>query len=188
LILENVTGFRNSDAHQLVLTTLNNLDYKTQLVELSPTDLGVPMRRPRLFLVATANGVSFKPSACFSDTKISLPNIIRTEFDDSLVVSPQDFQKYSSSLHIIDSSDDNACAICFTSGYWKSYRSSGSFIKIDGAKIRRFSPEEIVSLMGFSADFSFAPHLSISAKLHLAGNTVDVRTIGYILNGLSNLS
>lgn len=187
IILENVLGFRDSDAHRLVVETLSNLGYQSRLVELSPTDFGIPMRRPRLYLVATASGINFKPQDLPTIPAVKLKTFIKPEFDEALVVRANDFARYCESLHVIKPADEDAYATCFTSGYWKSFKSSGTFLQICEGKIRRFSPEEIVSLMGFSPQFAFPNHLSMSAKLHLAGNTVDVRAIEYMLNGLSNL-
>ncbi len=121
-------------------------------------------------------------------TAVLLENFVNDPFTEELVVSTQDFDKYGPSLHIVRPSEDEAYATCFTSGYWKSFKSSGTFIELEKRKIRRFSPDEIVSLMGFSANFVFPSHLTLQAKLQLAGNTVDVRSIEYMLNGLSNLA
>ena len=187
LILENVAGFKGSDGHSLATVTLQNLGYQSDLIELSPIDFGVPMRRPRLYLVATASGVIFTAPEEKNASSIRLQDFVKDSFLDDLVVAQRDFDKYAPSLHVIKPGDEDAYAICFTSGYWKSYKSSGTFIELENAKIRRFSPEEIVALMGFSANFTFPESLTLQSKLQLAGNTVDVRAIGYMLNGLSNL-
>lgn len=187
IMLENVLGFRDSDAHKLAADTFAGLNYECHLIEHSPTDFGVPMRRPRLYLVATASGVTFRSPELRKSADIELKSFIRPEFDEALIVSEKDFDKYSCSLHIVKPTDRQAYAICFTSGYWKSFKSSGTYVQTGEGKIRRFSPEEIVALMGFSSDFAFPDNLTMQAKLHLAGNTVDVRSIEYMLNGLSNL-
>ncbi len=187
LMLENVAGFRDSDAHRLALGTLSDLGYECHGLELSPVDFGVRMRRPRFYLVATADGVAFRTPSIPQSHPTSLKDFIREKVSADLIVSQEDYERYSQSLHIINACQNDAYAICFTSGYWKSYRSSGTFIEIENQKIRRFSPEEIVALMGFSAEFSFPPELTTSAKLKLAGNTVDVRAIDYLLSGISIL-
>lgn len=187
LMMENVAAFRDSDAHRLALDTFNDIGYESQVLELSPTDFGVRMRRPRLFIVATAYGVSFKAPGIPQASPKCLKEFIHEQFAEDLIVSQKDFDRYAQSLHIINAQQDDAYAICFTSGYWKSYRSSGSFIETANGRIRRFSPEEIAALMGFSAGFSFPPELTTSAKLKLAGNTVDVRAIDYLLSGISIL-
>ncbi len=186
-MLENVSGFLGSDAHEMVAETLRNLDYQCQVIELSPTAFGVPMRRPRLYLVATKSGVTFEAPELKTQSAIKLETFVTHSFSDDLIVLSSDFDKYAPSLHIIKPGDSDAYAICFTSGYWKSFKSAGTFIEVEKGKIRRFSPEEIISLMGFSADFVFPESLPLQAKLQLAGNTVDVRAIDYILNGLANL-
>ncbi|PZM81210.1 MAG: DNA methyltransferase [Candidatus Melainabacteria bacterium] len=187
LMLENVAGFKDSDAHRLVERTLGELAYQSHFLELSPTDFGLKMRRPRLYLVATTDGVTFEPPVLQKVEGKCLTSFIKETYDTELIVSQKDFERYAPSLHIINPCDQDAYAICFTSGYWKSFKSSGTFIAVDEQQIRRFSPEEIVALMGFSSDFSFPEELSIQAKLKLAGNTVDVRAIDYLLSGVSIL-
>lgn len=185
LMLENVSGFRDSDAHRLALDIFSEIGYVSHCLELSPTDFGVRMRRPRFYLVATAEVAMFQAPSIPQPHSASLKDFIHERFSEDLIVSQKDYRRYAQSLHIINASQKDAYAICFTSGYWKSYRSSGTFIEIENQKIRRFSPEEIVALMGFSAEFSFPPELTTSAKLKLAGNTVDVRAIDYLLSGIS---
>lgn len=186
-MLENVSGFMDSDAHDLAKKTLQELGYESHVLEHSPTDFGVPMRRPRLYLVATANGVTFEHAEVKTTSSVALQDFVRDSFSDDLIVTQREFEKYAPSLHIVRPGDRNAYATCFTSGYWKSFKSSGTFIELGKMKIRRFSPEEIIELMGFSANFTFPDQLTLQAKLQLAGNTVDVRSIEYMLNGLSNL-
>lgn len=185
LMLENVCGFKDSDAHILLDKTLEEMGYKSRIVELSPTDFGIRMRRPRLYLVATADGVTFQAPAVQNQPLMNLRGFVREVYPDDLIVAQKDFERYSPSLHIINPADQNAYAICFTSGYWKSFKSSGTFIEIEKGKIRRFSPEEIVTLMGFAPGFEFPKDLTTQAKLKLAGNTVDVRAIDYLLSGIS---
>ncbi len=187
-MLENVAAFRNSDAHMMAEKTLQSLGYNSHVIELSPTDFGVPMRRPRLYIVATTNGISFTPAELEPTTTAFLEDFVNGSFTEDLIVSKRDFDKYAKSLHIVIPGNKDAYAICFTSGYWKSFKSSGTFIELEKGEIRRFSPSEIVSLMGFSPNFAFPEFLTLQAKLQLAGNTVDVRAIEYILNGLSNLA
>jgi site-specific DNA-cytosine methylase len=186
-MLENVSGFMGSDAHALALKTLLELGYESHVIERSPTDFGVPMRRPRFYLIATANGVTFTNSEVAATASIALKDFVNDSCTDELIVAQRDFERYAPCLHIVRPGDTDAYATCFTSGYWKSYKSSGTFIELDKGRIRRFSPDEIVALMGFSANFAFPEQLTLQAKLQLAGNTVDVRSIEYMLSGLSNL-
>jgi DNA (cytosine-5)-methyltransferase 1 len=185
-MLENVAGFLDSDAHRMAAENLRSLGYEIHVIERSPTDFGVPMRRPRIYLVATTDGVTFTAGNEKTTKTILLEDFVNDSFTEELIVSKQDFDKYGRSLHIVKPGQDEAYATCFTSGYWKSFKSSGTFIELENEVIRRFSPEEIVALMGFSATFAFPDHLSLQAKLQLAGNTVDVRAIEYMLNGLSS--
>ncbi|HNB23730.1 MAG TPA: DNA cytosine methyltransferase [Candidatus Melainabacteria bacterium] len=184
VMVENVAGFRDSDGHRLAEATFSELGYESHILEMSPYDFGIKMRRPRLYLVATAFGITFKAPNFTQAEEKHLREFIRGTYSPDLLVSQKDLDRYGNSLHIINSTSDEAYATCFTSGYWKSFKSSGTFIEVENQGIRRFSPEEIISLMGFSANFTFPSELSTQAKLKLAGNTVDVRAIDYLLRGL----
>lgn len=185
LLLENVSAFRGSDAHQLCLKVFEDNGYTSQFFELSPTDFGIPMRRPRLYLVATAGSVIFKAQDLQEFKVRSIWDFVEPSYSEDLLVAQSDYEKYAKSLHIIEPGDAGAYAICFTSGYWKSFKSSGTFIRVGDRQIRRFSPQEIVALMGFSSEFAFPGQLTMSAKLKLAGNTVDVRAIDFLLQGIT---
>lgn len=186
-LLENVLGFKDSDGHSLTEKTLTKLGYELKVLELSPSEFGVPMRRPRLYIVATSGGAKFEQPVWQIVEPKKLRDFISKDFSPELLVRGVDFEKYGRSLHIVDPEDPDSYAICFTSGYWKSYKSSGTFVYVGANQIRRFSAEEIVRLMGFSEKFTFPESLSLQAKLQLVGNTVDVRAIDYLLNGLSKL-
>lgn len=187
VLVENVSGFRGTDAHHLLLKTFDEAGYRVDSLELDPFDFGIPMRRPRLYFVATTSGVIFHPVPLseFAGNFHKLAEFIGPDFEKNLIIDDQSQTRYGDSLHAVDPNDPAAYAICFTSGYWKSFRSSGSYIRLSDGKLRRFAPEEIIRLLGFSEHFHFPDGLSLQAKIQLAGNSVDVRAVKYLLSGLS---
>ncbi|CAF0849674.1 unnamed protein product [Adineta ricciae] len=52
ILLENVFGFQNSDAHQLLLHTLQSNHYSYEQYLLSPIQFGIPNSRLRYYLIA----------------------------------------------------------------------------------------------------------------------------------------
>ncbi len=58
LALENVPGFARSQPCELLRKLLRERDYHVREHHLCPTDLGVPSRRPRYYLVASRVGLA----------------------------------------------------------------------------------------------------------------------------------
>lgn len=187
VLIENVSGFKGTDAHTLLLRTFESAGYSVEAVELDPSDFGVPMRRPRLYFIATSRGASYKPVPLCNLNAVSqkIAAFVNPNFGPELLIDELSQKRYGESLHVIDADNPESYATCFTSGYWKSFRASGTYIKLADGRLRRFSPEEIVRLLGFSERFEFPESLSVQAKIQLAGNSVDVRAVKFLLSGLT---
>jgi hypothetical protein len=80
-------------------------------------------------------------------------------------------------LHIIKANDPRSQCICFTSGYGKSLKASGSYLETASGAIRYFAPEEILALLGFNKEFHFPDTMSLAARWRLVGNTVELRSL-----------
>ncbi|HEY9787757.1 MAG TPA: DNA cytosine methyltransferase [Candidatus Obscuribacterales bacterium] len=184
VLLENVYGFEKSKTFERLSALLKAASYALSLVKLCPTMFGVPMRRPRLYCIATTSGASFVEKRLPQVTKQTIANFIDADYDPALEVDRQLVERYARSWDIIDPGNPEACAICFTKGYWKCMKASGSFIQLSDQSVRRFSPKEIIRLLGFDDRFQFSP-LPVMAQLQLVGNSVDVRAIKYLLSCLS---
>lgn len=181
VFLENVHGFINSQVHQLLISVLKSCSYHVQEYQLCPTQFGIPMRRPRHYIVASKNAIS----------RVAIPPMVHrsmliTEFLDlenpvDLLVDNGDVQRYGNGFDVIDPSNSAGIAICFTRSYWKCLKASGSFLALPDGRIRRFAPKEILRLLGFSSRFSFPANIDIPTQLRLLGNSVDVRAIELLL-------
>lgn len=186
LAVENVAGFVNSQVHGKLLSTLDSCGYSIREIDLCSTQFGIPMRRPRHFVLASQAELS-KPISPQRSDRTPLRQFVHQTTrwrGEDLTVSQAELARYGESYHIIDSEDEDAVASCFTSGYGKSQRSSGSFIRTSDQNIRRFSPKEIANLLGFPPRFDLSPAISLPASWRLTGNSVDVRCIELCLQQL----
>jgi site-specific DNA-cytosine methylase len=59
-------------------------------------------------------------------------------------------------------------------------------LEIDEGKYRRFSPEEVLRLLGFPESFQFAEGLALRKKWSLAGNSLSIPVIKYLIEHLPN--
>ena len=63
ILVENVQGFLGSAVHTLLIEKLTASGYGTAQFSLCPTMFGVPMLRPRVFIVASKDGSIRMPAA-----------------------------------------------------------------------------------------------------------------------------
>lgn len=193
LLLENVEGFAGSASEARLLSTLQSLAYETVVVRLCSTAFAVPMKRPRYFLAASRKGpVAAVETRQFQDLRILEEYLKKSADEDPAMVLPlESFRKFEPLLNLVDRHDRQARLICFTSGYFRYRHSSGSLLRQahdpDLPSVRLFSPDEIVSLLGFSQRFRFPPAIELPTRYRLAGNSVDVRAIKALLTALPGL-
>ncbi|MBX9685722.1 MAG: DNA cytosine methyltransferase [Candidatus Obscuribacterales bacterium] len=183
--MENVYGFLGSRAEAKLDETLVKLNYSVRKVKLCPTQIGVPMQRPRLFVLA-AKEERFADLKIPLLPKLSLQDFIdpEAERNEELYLNEEQQGKYFDSLNIVNPLDSEAKAICFTSGYEQSMKASGSYIQTKNQRLRRFSPEEMLKLFGFPSEFQFPAEMSLRKKWVLLGNTIEQRTLKIALTTL----
>lgn len=175
IIVENVEGFLNSRTFDRLASKLD--DYCVSTVSLCSSQFGVPMRRPRVFVVATKK--KHKPLEVPLSTPSPLAGFIG---EVGPFLDEKERLRYEPVLNIVDGDDPSSICICFTSGYYRCRKASGSLLKV-GGRLRFFSPAEISSLLGFQ-HLEIPAHLGIKAAYKLVGNSVDVRVIRHILSSL----
>lgn len=185
IFVENVCGFAGSNAEEKLLALFDTNGYRWSRTELCPTLLGVPSRRPRLFYAASRTPVIDPPvieQASIARKFTALADFLDSDPQADLILEHELQERYERGLDIIeDVNDSDASTICFTSGYARSMKVGGSFIRMAGGRIRRFSPEEIIRVLGFPESFRFAEGTSLETGWRLAGNSVDVRCIQLLL-------
>jgi DNA (cytosine-5)-methyltransferase 1 len=204
--LENVLGFADSAVHKKLVKSLDQAGYTICEIDLCSTQFGVPMRRPRRFVIGCTNGLEDTmrsrgaeslSTPVSSSTHLPLPSRLSSPpvcdvqtlqsfldptIDQALFVSPAEVEKYERGFNIIDQQDAEAIAICFTKGYWRCKLASGSLMRMADGGVRRFSPREMLRLFGFSDAFQFPAHYSLPKIWQLVGNAVDVRAISHLLS------
>lgn len=184
LALENVVGFEDSQAWQMLHDSLESQGYQIETRMICPTQLGWPNLRPRFYALASHRPLAnWQP---FPDYRLSLADFVRSESDrdETLNVPSQQLKKFGRAMDRVDPSDPAARAACFTASYGKKLIQSGSFL-CSPSGARRFSPPEVADLMGFPPSFRLG---ALSNRQHwkLLGNSVSLPVVRYVLSHLSD--
>jgi site-specific DNA-cytosine methylase len=182
IALENVPAFQGSRAHDALLEVLASAEYAVREHVLCPTELGIPNRRERYYLTAAIAASDLadetgappedprrRPLAAFLDPA--------ADGDPALAVDPAIGDRYRYAMQILDPEDPSASAPCFTAAYGRSHVRSGGFLRTSAGGIRRFSPAEILRLLGFPEGFA----LPYVRAYGLAGNSVSVHAVTEVL-------
>lgn len=184
--LENVPGFVGSQVHETLLRTLDESGYAVAEHHLCPSDTGLPNRRLRYYLVASRQddlGPLTPPRS--SRSRRPLADYLDPEPEPGLDVDPELARRYARALHVVDAEDPEAVTSCFTSAYGRSRVKSGSYLAYsngDGThRLRRFSPREILRLLGFPEDYRLPPDLRRDQAWRLVGNSLSLPPVRRVL-------
>ena len=180
---ENVTGFADSEARSRLVDLLARKGYQIQECLLCPTQLEIPLRRPRYYLVASRNGL--RPVPTFeSRPMVPLQDFLDSDksggFSSELLLPTEVVARFGAGLHILDGSSPSGCATCFTSGYGRSYMHAGSYLRF-GKAVRRFSPLEIARLLHLPSGFRFPEGMPLRKQWQLVGNSLSVAAVRALL-------
>ena len=184
--LENVPGFARSRARQQLVERLGERGYACREHQLCPTELGVPSRRPRYYLVA-----SRAPLAPRRPRPAVPPRLLGNYLDHSLEASllaeltvPEEVvTRFGEGLRILDPHDPQAYTTCFTGGYGKSLMHAGSYLRC-GQGVRRFTPQELAAILHFPPAFRFPDAMPLRKRWHLLGNSLSVAAVREVLRDL----
>ena len=185
LALENVPGFRGSQTHTVLRSALDELGYTVQEVVLCPTELGIPNRRQRLYLVAGLGPLG--PMLQPPQERRPLGAYLDPEPSSDLWIDEELTDKYGQALSVVAVQEVTAVASCFTSAYGRSPVRSGSYLRT-ASGLRRFSPMEILRLLGFPPDFRLPPSLSTQLAWRLVGNSLSVPAVRCVLSAIPELA
>ena len=178
--LENVPEMRGSQAHARLREVLDRAGYAVAERVLCPTELGVPNRRRRFYLVASRDGLRVWANS----TPAPLPPLASfLDADDppELYVAPALLARYEHAIDIVDADDPSAVAATFTSGYGHSPVRTGSYLRRDGI-VRHFSPNETLRLLGFPTGYRLPPDLPRANAWRLLGNSLSVPAVREVLS------
>jgi site-specific DNA-cytosine methylase len=183
MALENVEGFARSAMRRRLIGLLASRGFQFQERVLCPTELGVPMRRPRYYLMASRTKLS--PPVVIMDMPLRplgdyLDGGEENGIPHELHVGGDVLAKFGRGFRILDPKDPQAYTTCFTSGYGRSLMYAGSYLRCTGG-VRRFAPEEIARLLHFPEGFRFPDRMTLRKKWHLVGNSLSVAAVRKVL-------
>ncbi len=183
---ENVPAFRGSRGHHRLLATLEDAGYRSiRECLLCPTSLGVPNRRHRYYLVAARGRLLPLPKPR-RDVQ-PLGSYLDAAPSPSLDVEPDLAERYRGALHVVRPDDPAAVSHCFTSAYGRSPVRSGSYLRA-GAGIRRFSPTEILRLLGFPDTYRLPPELPLANAWRLVANSLSIPAVRTVLSTIPEIA
>ncbi|HEX2253397.1 MAG TPA: DNA cytosine methyltransferase [Thermoanaerobaculia bacterium] len=129
-----------------------------------------------------------------------LADFVASHADPELTVAAATVAAYRHALDVVDAADPAAVTACFTAAYGRSPVRSGSYLRIgsDGGPgdstgealpaLRRFSPREVLALLGFPASYRLPPELSRATGWRLAGNSLSLPPVRALLTSLPPLA
>lgn len=180
IALENVVGFADSQAHELLPTVLQRCGYFVQQRLLCPTEMNWPNRRPRFYLIASLEPL--REWAPLPSYTCSVAELIegaavepgQCEVDESVM------EKFSTGMDRVDPSLPDCRTACFGSSYGKSILHAGSYCRI-GTGYRRFSPQEVSRLLGFPRTMWLPETMGYRRLWKLLGNSLSIPAVEYVL-------
>jgi site-specific DNA-cytosine methylase len=182
--LENVVGFVGSRAHQLVREVLDRAGYTTRETTVCPSELGLPNRRPRFYLLASREALPEWPAR--KGPAVALKGLLDARPSPALWCHPEFERRYAGALDVVDAADPAARTACFTSAYGRSIVRSGSYLRTCTG-LRRFSPGETLRLLGFPDTYRLPADITPAAGWRLAGNSLSVRAVSWVLQPIHDI-
>ena len=211
IIIENVSQFAESETVLAFKNVLVAAHYNHKEVITSPISVGIPYQRKRYYLLCSktseiedfSNFLSrtrpdlSKPPSLSSFLKSRQVDIEIGHKDEKLLVPESIFNDHKTFMFDVVSGNSTSCS-CFTKGYSKNYKGSGSLLLLpnptsslkrskpdeesmwisgaeiisSGALIRYFSPDELLALHGFHDLFRFPEGMTNIQKYRLIGNSL----------------
>ncbi len=187
VIVENVPGFSGSRTHGLLRGMLDKAGYEVEEHYLNPAEMGIPNYRERLFVVAGRDKLN--PLKVKRRRAKPLSSYLDQDPDPRLIVNPEeeDIEKYRHAIDIVDVDDPKDITACFTAAYGRSLVRSGSYLKVDGDQLRRFSPTEILRLLHFPKSYSIPAGLPLGSSWRLLGNSLSIPSVEAALSQIPDL-
>lgn len=193
LFLENVPGFAGSEAHRRLTETLTAAGYRRHERLLCASELGMPNRRRRYYLVAGREDEPLAEPAIPPEppSRRPLADFLDREPAPELQVPAELVRRYRHALDVVDPEDPEAITACFTSAYGRSPVRSGSYVVVRRGPLptlRRFSPAEVLRLLGFPSTYRLPADLPLAAGWHLAGNSLSLPAVRAVLAAIPPLA
>lgn len=186
--LENVAGFVGSDAHALVLKTLFEAGYEVRERVLCPTELGIPARRVRYYLIASRKGLREVGETEVVGRKLAEfldPELVGDGIPAELLVPEEILEKHGPGMRLLDPwNDPDVIANTVTGAYGKTWQAAGAYLRLEDGRVRRFSAGELLGLLGFPEGFGFPEGTPLRHQYKMIGNSLSVYSMREVLRGL----
>ena len=187
VVVENVRGFANSTAHALLTQQLEIHGYRWQSIELCPTQMNWPNKRPRFYLMASRDE-NVLPWRDLPEYACRTSDLIDCQVDiqdvaPELLMDESTIARIEEGIDRCDRNSERATA-CFASSYGRSLLNSGSYLRLPAGRYRRFSPREVANLLGFPSHFILPPALQTRELWKLLGNGLSLPAVRYVLSHL----
>lgn len=179
LVLENVPGFLDSEAHALLGNVLRQLRFHCQEYRLCPTRFGIPNQRPRAFVVASREPLEARSPP--EDSPTTIENYLDDPEDPGLYLDPPTLARHRPGLDLV--TRDARRTACFIGGYGQRFVGSGSFLET-ARGVRRFSPREVARFMGLPPGFRFPETISLQQRYKLLGNGLNLPVARWVAGTL----
>lgn len=191
LMLENVVGIEDSQAHAKLVAMLDQNAYHIQTIKLCPTQLNWPNRRERFYLMAARVSTDFAAWRPLPSYRTCLQDLIEpSQSDSTLNIAQEVVEKYFESLDRIvttsvEVTPSEKPSACFGSSYGKAILNAGSYLVTQPDECRRFSPREVANMLGFPPTFRL-PTKTNRQAWKLLGNSLSLPVVRYLLSHLNN--
>ncbi len=158
VVLENVVGFADSQAHDRYAQQLAKCGYSMQSITLCPTQMQWPNRRPRFYLMAT-RGRALLDWQPLPQYEVQLGTLIESmeaeqRVAPELIIAAEELARIESSIDRCVQGSERPTA-CFGSSYGRALLGSGSYLQLSGGQYRRFTPREVAVCSAFQSNSSF---------------------------------
>lgn len=187
LVLENVLGFAYSIAFERLTQQVGRCGYRWQTLELCPTQMGWPNKRPRFYLLANRDGAVTPwravPTYSYRTADLVDRLLSAQEVEPEILMSESIIAAIEDGIDRCDPNNERATA-CFAASYGRSLLNSGSYLQLGEGCYRRFSPREVANLLGFPPDFILPSNLPVRTLWKLFGNSLSLPAVRYLLSHL----
>jgi DNA (cytosine-5)-methyltransferase 1 len=185
IFLENVKGLTTHDSGktlEIILNTLDDLNYRVDTQIINAKDFGVPQVRERIFIVGF-HKEKVKIEKCFNFPKPNIEEVFikdfieenTTGFDISNHLQEKYlFKKNDGKPQVVDS-NSNIQVKTLVSSYHKIQRLTGTFVRDGKTGLRLLSINECKAIMGFPE--KFVVPVSRTQAYRQFGNSVAVPAI-----------
>lgn len=187
VLLENVRGFATSMAYARLTQQLDRCNYQWQTIELCPTEMGWPNKRPRFYLIASRQmdlaSWRTKPSYSYRVSDLVDWQADTATMSQDLLLDQSKIRSIENGIDRCNPTSDRPTA-CFGSSYGRVLLNSGSYLQMPNGAYRRFAPREISNLLGFPPNFKLPANCQTRTLWKLLGNSLSLPAVRYILSHL----